>query len=294
MAKYNELKIQCLLGERLLSSFDIVVNIKTLAVLLNKKEHNIALFINRMSPTYFTRYADNNRSYGCTLKYRAPTKRAKNTLERLSYRFLVNSHLNLKKRMARADYTGFYFFEGIDNFRDVFGIDLRVLILNKWHEYDDFYYIIENKYHRFFSKLGENNQTKPSNLILHNFKRYSPYTTLKYIDAYIKLIDEYKEKNKTIAGTGEARRNERYIKDLESMIETEEIKIESFTGTFEGVSSPQDTVNDYLKSLDKVKIGLMQTTDECERDDLQEIKGELERFITSLKNRMEQFNKMVA
>lgn len=46
--------------------------------------------------------------------------------------------------------------------------------------------------------------------------------------------------------------------------------------------------------IDKVKINLMQTTDEYERDDLQEIKEELEKLITSLKNRMEQFNKMVA
>jgi len=230
--KFNELKIQCLLGEKLLSELDIVVNVKTLSVLLDKKQKNIEQHLNRMSPTYYTRYADNQRSYGCTLKYRAPTKRAKKTIERLSYRFLMESHLNLKKNMRHMDYAGFYFFEGIDNFKDVFGIDLRLLILNNIHNGTKY---LDTWKHHYSERFAQCNDKSPAQLIINNFKWYHPYTDrtpINYLLEYkLKLISENENLNEDIDDDYfKLIENKKTLKMIKKAIENENMKIEAFNG----------------------------------------------------------------
>lgn len=231
--KYNELKIQCLLGEKLLSQLGIVVNHKTLSVLLNKETKNIEKHLNRMSPTYYTRYADNKRSYGCILKYRAPTKRAKKTIERLSYRFLMESHLNLKKNMGYMDYTGFYFFEGIDNFKDVFDIDLRLLILNNIHNGTEY---LDTWKHHYNERFEQYDDPSTAELIINNFKWYHPYTDRTTIDYLLEYKSNLMSVNENLNEDIDddyfkLRDNDKTLKHIEKMIENENLKFKWFTGS---------------------------------------------------------------
>lgn len=289
--KYNELKVQCLLAEKLLSELKIVVNVKTLSVLLNKKESNIAQHINRMSPTYYTRYADNERSYGCVLKYRAPTKRAKKTLEKLCMRFLLEQHLNLKKYPMFMDYTGFYFFEGIDNFKDVFEIDLRKLILDKYVDCSDLFYTFEHRYQHLFNRLSDKDETRPSDFILGNYKRYHPYTDKTVLNSGLELIAKYRMLNNRLDDDGDIRQNQKEIERIENIIEFEKYKLETFTGTFEGSPSPQDTINKLSEQLTQLKAVNEKNVDSWDRREYEIEIDNLEDLIEDKKDRLETFTR---
>lgn len=164
MTKFNETKIQALLADRVLSEFGIVVNVKTLAVLLNKTENSMKQFINRMSPRYFIPYADTKKTYNCLFKYRACTQKAVRVREKLCYRLLTDSHLNLRKPARYMDYSDFYIFEGLDKFNDVFGIDLRSMIRKRNAEVPQDMFIDMD----YVKTLPQHPNVLPSTFILDN------------------------------------------------------------------------------------------------------------------------------
>lgn len=227
MTKYNELKIQCFMAETLLSSLGIVVNVKTLSTLLDKPEINIHHHIHRMTPRYYTKYADKDCTYGCLFKYRTSRVVGKGVREKLGLRYLLNQHLNLRKNAATMNYDGFYFFDGIDDFRYKYGIDLRELILKKVKNNTSEFEKYKNHYGAWFD-LSPN--SSPSIVILTNYKQYKPYTDRTIIEKLETERTRLKEINSNTNDEILIRENNKRLYVIGDMIAQERAKFECFTG----------------------------------------------------------------
>lgn len=214
------------MAETLLSSLGIVVNVKTLSTLLDKPEINIHHHIHRMTPRYYTKYADKKYTYGCFFKYRTSRVVGKGVREKLGLRYLLNQHLNLRKNAAPMNYDGFYFFDGIDDFRYKYGIDLRELILKKVKNNTSELEKYKDRYGAWFDLFPDSN---PSVVILTNYNQYKPYTDRTIIN---KLENE-KHKLETINRNSTdyilKRENEKKLFVIDRMIENENAKFEAFT-----------------------------------------------------------------
>ncbi|MCK5387396.1 MAG: hypothetical protein KAJ39_09420 [Gammaproteobacteria bacterium] len=157
MVKYNQVKLQCLLADKLFNEFDIVFNVKTVSVLLDCSTDTIKQFLHRTTPEYFTAYADSEHTFGRTLKYGVRTDKAKRVREKLSHRLIHNEHLNLRKPARKVDYSEFYIFNGIDRFPVEFNIDLRSMI---------------EKRNLKSIPTDSNGEILPSNKVLYNNRWY--------------------------------------------------------------------------------------------------------------------------
>lgn len=177
MARYNETKLQAFLAEYLLNDLDIVVNVKTLATLLNKSEATVSQFITRMTPKYFKPYADSKKTHGCLFKYRVTNPKAKRVREMLCFRFLEESHMNLRKYEKKIDYIDFYIFEGIDLFYEKYDINLRDLIKKRYAKHQHLS-VERGGYAEFFNKynitIDGSTDDIACKMILLNYAFYTP------------------------------------------------------------------------------------------------------------------------
>lgn len=204
MAKYNQVKLQCLLADKLFNEFDIVFNVKTVSTLLDCSTDTIKQFLHRTTPEYFTAYADSDHTYGRTLKYGVRTDKAKRVREKLCYRLIHNEHLNLRKPARKVDYSGFHIFNGIDRFPIEFNIDLRNMI---------------EKRNMKEPPVNRDGEVFPSNKVLYNNRWYPKgdiMTQSQHTDAHEmkRELVEFIKLNRKIELKMEVCTNENDLKEL--------------------------------------------------------------------------------